>query len=241
MATNILHIASTPEQTAARFAEFLSELPDNGSMEYGVALSGGSTPNLLFKHLTANYSDKMPWNRLHLFWGDERCVPHDHEESNYGMARQLLLDHVSIPADRIHPIHCSDNPEQEAQRYAQLLAEVLEVDEGIPLLHLIILGLGADGHTASIFPNATDLIETEKTVGVATHPVSGQTRLTLTLPVINRADQVTFLATGASKAERVADIILKRPGYKQYPAAMVDPAGGECHWFLDEAAASQLD
>lgn len=238
--TNILHISATPAKTAASFASFLLQLDSERQAPNAVALSGGSTPNLLFKHLRTAYQDQLRWDSLQLFWGDERCVPHNHEESNFGTARTLLLDHAPIQPAQLHPINCQGDPAAEATRYAQLMRDKLPAEAGVPVFQLVILGLGADGHTASIFPGSDLMQEQAQLTGVATHPESGQKRISITLPVINQAEQVVFLVTGASKAERVADILHKRPGYQQYPAAAVQPISGHCHWFLDEAAASQL-
>jgi 6-phosphogluconolactonase len=207
---------------------------------YTVALSGGSTPKLLFRLLAQEYREQIDWSRLELFWGDERCVPHDSPESNFGVTRDLLLDHVPIPAEQIHAIDCTDDPAAEAQRYGDLLRQRLPTERGLPVFDLVFLGMGDDGHTASIFPDQRELLTAEAPAAPARHPESGQIRISLTGPVINNARRVAFLVTGAGKQERVGDVLRRRPGYEQYPAAHIAPTHGELHWLLDEAAAAEL-
>jgi 6-phosphogluconolactonase len=207
---------------------------------YTVALSGGSTPKLLFRLLGEEYRERINWSRLELFWGDERCVPHSSPESNYGVTHELLLQHVSVPPGQVHAIDCGDDPAAAADRYANLLRERLPSERGLPVFDLVFLGMGDDGHTASIFPDQRDLLTAAELAAPARHPESGQIRISLTGPIINNARRVAFLVTGAGKQERVGDVLRQRPGYEQYPAAHIDPAHGELHWLLDEAAAAEL-
>lgn len=239
----LLHINPTPLDTARAFADFwLEEMKNQQETQFSVALSGGSTPKLLFQVLAEDYSSQYDWARLHLFWGDERCVPHAHPESNYGMTQQMLLSRVpELPAGQVHAIECSEQPELEADRYDQLLRDFLPASaDGWPRLDLVMLGLGEDGHTASLFPDRPDLWTSDRAAVAVRHPESGQSRISLTLPVINQADVVAFLVTGEAKARRVADIIKSEGDYRRFPAAQVQPRSGQLHWFLDEAAASLL-
>lgn len=202
-----------------------------------VALSGGSTPMLLFQHLYADYRDRLDWSKVHFFWGDERCVPPDHPESNYGVAEQLLLHHPGIPPANIHRIRGEADPVAEAKRYAEELKEAVPLVNGVPAFDLLLLGMGDDGHTASIFPDQLSLLTTPEWCAVAHHPVSGQARITLTGQVLNNAHRVAFLVTGAGKAGRVREVLMQEGDWRQFPAAHVRPTHGQLYWFLDDAAA----
>lgn len=233
------HIYADNPAVATAFAEWLVNWLQ-GRSRTTIALSGGSTPKLLFQVLAENYAEEIDWSGIHFFWGDERCVPPDHDESNYGMTKALLLDHIDIPATNVHRIKGEDEPASEAIRYGQEILTTVSAIDGRPAFDLIILGMGGDGHTASIFPHEMHLLEDTAICGVATHPSSGQNRITLNGPVLNHAYQVAFLVTGAAKAEKVQLILEKQAGYEAFPAAHIAPAGGITHWFLDEAAAQQL-
>lgn len=234
-----VHIFPDNDAVAAAFAEWLVDwLKRRGKV--AVALSGGSTPKVLFRLLAEQYAEAINWEKVQLYWGDERCVPADDEDSNYGMTQDLLLRHIDIPLANIHRIRGEDDPVQEAERYGEVIEADLEEADGYPVFDLIILGMGSDGHTASIFPHQKELIMAQSTCAVATHPESGQKRITLTGPVINRAKQVVFLVTGASKRDKIREIILEEGDWAGYPAAHVRPLTGKLDWFLDEAAAGEL-
>lgn len=210
---------------------------------YFVALSGGSTPGALFGHLARpETAREIRWEWVHFFWGDERCVPPDHPESNYGMARRMLFDHIPIPAENIHRIRGESGPAKEAVRYAREIMMRLPADAtGRPVFDRIFLGMGEDGHTASLFPGSPALTESDKICTVAIHPVSGQKRITLTLPVINAAREVHFLVSGAAKSDRVAQIFHQTSGYEQLPAAKIHPPDGKLLWHLDREAAAGIE
>jgi len=203
---------------------------------FTVALSGGSTPALLFEKLSVKPID---WTSVHLYWGDERCVSPDHGDSNYLMTRRTLLDKINIPVPNVHRIRGEDDPAGEASRYAgEILQTVLPGDEGIPRFDWIFLGLGEDGHTASVFPG--DELHPDSVCAVASHPGTGQKRITITLPVINNARRVSFLVAGNSKAKVVSAIMNENADYLDFPAAYVNPAPGILEWFLDLEAAGEL-
>ena len=204
-----------------------------------VALSGGSTPKLLFSILGDNFSTLVRWEYVHFFWSDERCVPPDDQESNFGAAKSLLFDKINIPERNIHRIKGEDNPEDEAARYSAEILEILGQMDGLPVFDFVSLGLGEDGHTASIFPANNNLFLSEKICEVTSHPVSGQKRITLTGSVINNAVNILFLVSGSSKAPIVSEII-ESPGISVYPAASVEPVHGTLRWFIDIDAASML-
>ncbi|NRB48608.1 MAG: 6-phosphogluconolactonase [Saprospiraceae bacterium] len=239
MDTKTTHIYKDNPAVAAAFAEWLVDWL-KGRQRTTIALSGGSTPKLLFQLLAENYANQIDWSGIHLFWGDERCVAPNHADSNYGMTKALLLDHIDIPANNVHRIRGEEAPAAEAQRYGQEIQSVVSAVDGRPAFDLILLGMGGDGHTASIFPHEMHLLEEKEICGVATHPESGQNRITINGPIINHAYLISFLVTGSSKAEKVKIILEKQAGYEAFPAAHVHPKDGITHWFMDEAAAALL-
>ena len=205
-----------------------------------IALSGGSTPKIVFDELAKNFQPDIDWSKVHLYWGDERCVPPDDDESNYKMTEEHLLSKINISELNIHRIKGENGPEYEAEHYNDFLDAVLPKVNGIPTFDLVILGLGDDGHTASIFPHEIELWNSKKYCEVAEHPESGQKRITITGQIINNAEIVTFLVTGENKAERVSEIINSKEVAERYPASLVAPQNGKIIWFLDEAAAAGI-
>jgi 6-phosphogluconolactonase len=234
-----LRISETPKAVAKSLAEAMKEWCTDPSFRH-IALSGGSTPKLLFDILAEDYRDVLPWEALEFYWGDERCVPPTDPDSNYGMTLDRLFSRLDIPQAHIHRIAGENDPQEEAERYGALIGDRLPKVAGTPRFDLIILGLGTDGHTASIFPHEMQLWDAEAVCAVATHPESGQKRITLTGQVINRAARVVFLVTGPSKASRVREIIKGAVQAKAYPAARVAPKDGRLIWMLDEDAATGL-
>ncbi len=207
-----------------------------------VVLSGGSTPRQMGELLArAPYRDLTLWHNLHVFWGDERWVPLKSDESNAGVMKRIFLDHVPIPAAQVHPMptECV-TPDEAAQRYEALLCELVPTDGGVPRFDVIFLGMGEDGHTASLFPHTPAIHERERLV-VAQHvPHLDATRLTMTPPVLNAGRQVIFLVTGAGKAERLKDVLEGPERPDDVPAQIVRPVLGELIWLVDRAAASRL-
>lgn len=235
-----IKIFPTPYDLAMNFAEEMARMINNSAKEnkpFTIGLSGGSTPELLFRVLAEKFADTIPWQHVHLFWGDERCVQPDNPESNYGMTARTLLCYINIPAENVHRILGESDPDQEAVRYSEEISLFTSDRDGISKFDLIILGLGEDGHTASIFPGHLDLFNSEKTCEVAYHPVSGQKRITITGRLINNADNVAFLVTGEKKAAIVEKLLEKDPVSINYPAAYTVPVFGQLSWFLDKAAA----
>lgn len=205
-----------------------------------IALSGGSTPEIWFDLLALEYQQKLPWSELRFYWGDERCVPPDDPQSNYRMTRDHLLKKVPVEPSYIYRIRGEDPPLEEAIRYSELLEESLPQARKLPQFDLVILGMGDDGHTASIFPHQIDLWASKSHCEVARHPDSGQKRISLTGHIINNAKQVVFLVTGANKAATLAQIHHARPGSEKLPASLVAPESGCLLWMVDEAAATDL-
>ena len=224
---------------AEKFAEeLITTITESAKKKkpFSVALSGGSTPELLFSVLGDHFSKSAPWEFVHFFWGDERCIPPDNQESNYGMTRRKLLDKIDIPSSNIHRIKGEEDPEKEASRYSEEIYDYTVKRDGLPLIDLIILGLGEDGHTASIFPGHQELFSSDKICEVAVHPLTLQRRITLTGRVINNADSVTFLVTGKKKAEIVEKIIKKNASAQSFPASHIIPVYGALRWFIDKDA-----
>lgn len=217
---------------------FLHET-SNEEKTINIALSGGTTPLAVFRQLaTVNLVEE--WKHVHLYWGDERCVPPDHQDSNYGNTKDLLLGPLDFPQERIHRIRGEDDPDEEAERYGQLLLDQLPVKNGYPVFDWIWLGLGEDGHTASIFPDQIGLWTSKRPCVVAKHPQSGQKRVSISGGVINAAQRVAFLVAGKSKSGIVNEIVMKEGNYLDYPAFYVAPHTGYIEWYLDMEATSWM-
>jgi len=201
-----------------------------------IALSGGSTPKMLFTVLAVEYKNKIDWSKVNFYWVDERCVPADDEQSNFGMTNKTLLSNISIPEKNIHRIIGENDPEKEAVRYSDLLKKNIPLRNNFPEFDMILLGIGEDGHTASIFPDQMDLLNSEKFCAVAVHPETKQKRITLTGKVIDNAERIYFLATGSGKAEVIGTILNKKKDFLKYPAAHIKPLDGILKWYLDDKA-----
>ena len=208
---------------------------------YSIALSGGSTPRKVFEYIALHFKTQIDWQKVKVFWGDERCVDPENEESNYRMAKESLLDKVPIPEANIFRINGESDPSAEADRYSETIRQHVPGQNNIPQFDLMMLGLGDDGHTVSIFPGSLHLFMSDKLCEVALNPYSKQKRITVTGRIVNQARTVIFLVTGETKAEMVATIIGKKQGWEKLPAAMVNPTEGELVWLLDEPAANKLD
>lgn len=234
-----INIYNTKQEVAIHFSEYLSNLIKQNKRVH-IALSGGSTPKIVFEELASNFLDKIDWNGVHLYWGDERCVAPTDSESNYKMTVDYLISKINIPQENIHRIKGEEAPSKEAIRYSEVLVKELPQENNLPKFDLVILGMGDDGHTASIFPHEINLWDSKNICEVAIHPDSGQKRISLTGAVINNADTVAFLVTGECKKEKVDIIINKKGDYKQYPASLVAPKSNNLIWFLDTAAAQEI-
>jgi 6-phosphogluconolactonase len=239
----IVKIFPDSHSLAKEFAKemiYLIDLSAQKSKPFSVALSGGSTPEVLFTLLSENYAKSVFWQFVHIFWVDERCVSPDDSESNYGMTRRKLLSNIDIPFSNIHRIKGEEDPENEVLRYPEEILKFTEKRDGLPLFDLMILGLGEDGHTASIFPGHMELINSDKICDIALHPGTLQKRITLTGRVINNADFITFLVTGKKKEKIVQKIFKKSMDAKNLPASYIAPIYGRLSWFLDSEAGGLL-
>ena len=207
-----------------------------------VALNGGSTPTRLFQLLATDEHEKADWSKVHIFWGDERCVPPDDAGSSYGQARDTLLSHILIPDSNIHRIRGELGPVEASKEYSLILREFSSPPFQYPRFDLVYLGMGEDGHTASLFPGSS-LDVAEPTMPVTAHYQDRPAhRVTLTPIVFNAAHMIVFMATGEKKAKPLAEVLsdthTRNPA--QYPAQRIDPKEGRLIWLVDEAAASRL-
>jgi 6-phosphogluconolactonase len=228
------------EALGSSFKESVDSTVSRGE-NMNIVIPGGSTPQKFFQFLSGPIAKEIDWNCVHLYWGDERCVPPDHPESNYGMTHKALLDKINIPKRNIHRIHGEDIPEQEVQRYSDEIRKFVPEDShSIPRFDWIILGLGEDGHTASLFPNLNLSTTSEQICTIASHPQSGQKRISLTLSAINNAKRVSFLVSGQSKGPIVASILNCDRESLNLPASQVSPNSGNLEWFIDSSASSLL-
>lgn len=209
-----------------------------------VALAGGHTPRAVYATIAedqANGRAAMSWDRIHVFFGDERAVPPDDPASNYRMAKESLLAHLPLPAANVHQIPGELGAEAAAIAYAKNLQTFFDLpDQTWPQFDLVLLGLGDDGHTASLFPGTAPLEEEQQWVCANQSPVPPTARVTLTFPILNAARRVVFLVAGEAKAKILRQALAPQPGEPRLPAARVAPASGEAIWLVDAAAASLL-
>lgn len=231
--------ASAEELFAAAAGEFANTVTQAPANACSIALSGGSTPRSLYKLIAERaVSDgalrSIGWRNVHLFFGDERCVPPNDEQSNYRMVRESLLSNAALGAAHVHRIHAELPPAQAAQEYEADLKQ--HFSESLPRFDLVLLGLGYDGHTASLFPGTAALVETTRWVVANEVPQQKSTRITLTFPVLNNAAKVMFLVSGADKSNAMAATFDQT---SETPASRVQPSG-ELLWFADAAAARDL-
>jgi 6-phosphogluconolactonase len=210
---------------------------------FSVALSGGSTPRPAYEQLaTSEFASRVDWPCVHVFWGDERCVPPDHTDSNYRMAREALIGHVPVPPANVHRIHGEIEPSRAVAQYERTLRKFFAdtSHQSATTFDLLLLGMGTDGHTASLF-SGSELLE-EKSRWVGPHYVASASgwRVTLTPPVINAARQVTFLVSGSAKAETLRRVLAGPQQPHLLPAQIIKPRSGSLLWLLDSDAASRL-
>jgi 6-phosphogluconolactonase len=209
---------------------------------FTIALSGGSTPKNLYTLIAANASATLPWDQMFFFWGDERHVPPDNPESNYRMAKETLLSKAPIPPANVFPIP-AENPDAAAaaEAYEQTLRKFFTLAPGeFPRFDLILLGMGPDGHTASLFPETAALQEKSRLVVANWVEKLGASRITFTLPVLNSARCVAFLVSGTDKAAVLHEVLEGDAPAEKYPSKLVRPSEGKLIWFVDRAAASEL-
>jgi 6-phosphogluconolactonase len=243
-----VEVLPSPDDVFDRAVELLTEAARSAGQERGrfiVALAGGSTPRPVYRRL-AETPSMVDWSVVEFFWGDERCVPPDHPDSNYRLAREALLDHVPTPPERIHRMEGEDpDRERSAARYETWLRTVTEASAGEPHLDLALLGLGPDGHTASLFPGSPVIEEPERLV--APVPVERTRmrdpqvdRLTLTPVALNSAREIVFVVVGRNKARAVRSVLVRSRGPLDAPARAIESTVGTTRWLLDREAGARL-
>ncbi len=207
---------------------------------FNVALSGGSTPREMHKLLAnQSYCSQISWKDVRIFWVDERCVPQDDPASNYGIAKCDFIDAVPIPESQVYPIRCGSAPRESAGDYQQILRDnVNPKNRSIPCFDLIFLGMGTDGHTASLFPQHSVLLEKEELVASVKGGRPNVDRISMTLPLLNQAHHIAFLVTGKEKAEIVKKVMEIRNGH--LPAQRIQPSDGKLTWLLDRGSSALL-
>lgn len=235
-------LEAVSREAAARFQR-LADQSIASAGRFSVALSGGSTPLVLYRLLAEPpFREAIAWARVHLFWVDERFVPSDHPDNNYRAAREALVSRVPIPTENVHPIPTeATDPETAAARYEDTLRRFFAAPEGeTPRFDLVLLGLGPDGHTASLFPESPALDEHKRLVVATYVPKLASWRITLTPPVLRGARNVMFLVAGPDKAAVLRDVLEGSYEPHRLPAQLVRPQDGDLIWLVDEAAASLL-
>ncbi|MBT1704494.1 6-phosphogluconolactonase [Chryseosolibacter indicus] len=237
----MLHITDSLESLLADTADFFVRQANDAiqnSGKFTVALSGGSSPKLLYTLLASDrYSDKVKWEHVYFFFGDERFVPSNDPQSNYRMARETLFDPLLITNDKVFPVNTTVSPAESALLYEQAIKNHLGV---AGKFDLILLGLGDNSHTASLFPHTAVLHEKQSLVKEVFVQEVNQYRITLTAPLINDAKTIAFLVYGKGKADAVHHILKDPFNPEEYPAQLIQPISGSVHWFLDKDAASRV-
>jgi 6-phosphogluconolactonase len=233
-----VEILPDPLALARHVAEWMTTAALATKGDFRVSLSGGSTPKTLYGLLASDeFRERFPWSRVSWYWGDERFVPYDHPDSNYRMTREAMLGKAPVPREKIHPVPTDGSPEDAAWRYERTLQEsygATTLDPARPLFDITLLGLGTDGHTASLLPGEPVLNEHHRWVVAVSHG-RPEVRITMTFPVIESSRRVAFLVAGREKAAMLHTI---RTGESQVPAARIRPLG-ELFWFVDQAAAGE--
>ncbi|HKV38095.1 MAG TPA: 6-phosphogluconolactonase [Blastocatellia bacterium] len=240
--TRVLLCAGPEELALTAAHEFVRLALDAIGSEgrFAVALSGGSTPKATFSLLAGPpFVSKIPWDRIYIFWSDERTVPPGHPDSNYRMANESLISRVPIPSGNVHRMLGENDPDKAAEAYSSELESFFGL--GLPRFDLVMLGMGDEGHTASLFPYTEALKESRRSVVSNYVPKLATNRLTFSAPAINSARNVTFLIAGAAKASALKEVIEGAPNAGLYPSQLIDPQDGTLTWMLDRAAAARLD
>ncbi len=239
-----IQILKDLNEISTRAAELFVESASEAISQRGrflVALSGGSTPNGLFRLLVAApHRDQVNWSKTHIFWGDERCVPPDDPGSSYGQTKQVLLDKIPIPTENVHRVRSELEPDEAAMEYARLLKDFSLPPLDWPRFDLVFLGMGDDAHTASLFPGSPAEVSTPTLTVTAQYQGRPAQRITLTPPVFNAARRIVFLVSGESKAEPLAKVLFGDYHPENLPAQRIQPTDGEVIWLVDEVAGKKI-
>ena len=230
-----IKIYKTKEELSDKLSDYIIKNHINSS----IAISGGSSPKILFRTLSEKLKKNINLDTK-FFWVDERCVSPDSEESNYKMTKVNLFRNNIFKSENIFRIKGENDPEKELIEYNRILKKNLKLENNIPKFDLIILGLGEDGHTASLFPNEFLKFRNKEECVIATHPNSGQKRISLSEKIINNANEVIFYVPGSGKKYVVDEIINKRGNFNSYPASYIKPVSGKLYWYLDFNSSEML-
>ncbi|MEO7316854.1 MAG: 6-phosphogluconolactonase [Ginsengibacter sp.] len=237
-----LHIYKNKEEMSEALASWMCEVIESTLKDqeyFTLVLSGGSTPQLLYKTLVSDkFKDKINWSRIHVFWGDERAVPYADERNNARMAHELLLNNVDIPANHVHIMRTDIEPNFSTDAYRKMLHDFF--DNTSTTFDLVLLGMGDDGHTLSLFPGSTIIEEHKHWVNSVYIQEQEMYRITLMPKIVNRAAKIAFMVDGEKKAKMLQQVLQGEYKPSEFPSQIIKPENGELHWFVDEAAAQDL-
>ena len=237
-----LHIYKNKEEMSEALASWMCEVIADTLKEqeyFSLVLSGGSTPQLLYKTLVSDkFKDKINWSRIHVFWGDERAVPYSDERNNAKMAHELLLNKVDIPAGHVHIMRTDIEPNFSTDAYRKMLHDFF--DNTSTTFDLVLLGMGDDGHTLSLFPGSPIIEEHKHWVNSVYNHEQEMYRITLMPKIVNRSAKIVFMVDGEKKAKMLQQVLQGDYKPTEFPAQIIKPENGELHWFVDEAAAQEL-
>ena len=242
-----LHISKTVEEFNQSIADWMVKCIDDTlkiQNRFTLVLSGGNTPKGLYELISASpYREKIDWEKIHIFWGDERDVPFNDDRNNAKMAYETLLNHVPIPATQIHVMQTENiAPEKSAEAYEKILHQYFPTaDSELQTFDLVLLGMGDDGHTLSLFPGTAVIHENKLWAEAYYLEAQKIYRITLTKAIVNKSKYIAFLTTGANKAHALKEVLEGKYNPDLYPSQEIKPENGELHWFVDEAAAAQLN
>ena len=237
-----LHIYKNKEEMSEALASWMCEVIEKTLKDqeyFTLVLSGGSTPQLLYKTLGSDkFKDKINWSRIHVFWGDERAVPYSDERNNARMAHELLLDKVDIPANHVHIMRTDIEPNFSTDAYRKMLHDFF--DNTSTTFDLVLLGMGDDGHTLSLFPGSPIIEEHDHWVNSVYNIEQEMYRITLMPKIVNRAAKIAFMVDGEKKSKMLQQVLQGDFKPSEFPAQIIKPENGELHWFVDEAVAQEL-
>lgn len=234
-----LNIYSSATKTACALIQYINQLlQENPDKVFNIAFSGGMTPAIMYDLWAHEFVDSTPWNRIHFWWVDERCVRPENSESNYGQMKRLLLDVAPIPEEHIFGINGANNPKKEALRYSTLVKKLIPLKNNLPFFDMVLLGIGDDGHTSSIFPGNEKLLSSSHVYEATHNPYTGQDRIALTGRTIINAERVIFFVTGKNKAPILKNIISSGDAY---PSSYIARRANNVLFFVDENAASEIE
>lgn len=237
-----LHIYKNKEEMSEALASWMCDVIESTLKEqefFTLVLSGGSTPQLLYKTLVSDkFKDKINWGRIHVFWGDERVVPYADERNNARMAHELLLNKIDIPANHVHIMRTDIEPNFSTDAYRKMLHDFF--DNTSTTFDLVLLGMGDDGHTLSLFPGSPIIEERKYWVNSVYNQEQEMYRITLMPKIVNKAAKIAFMVDGEKKAKMLQQVLQGDFEPSKFPAQIIKPENGEIHWFVDEDAAQDL-